>query len=180
MTDDQTFFAGRRPAILAGDDLAVGAADAEPKRAHQDCAVGARRLWNVFKPHRTGNARRNCDCAHWALRGFGPQIEVQWRTGPRPLGQVALLQRKRRERVPGDGTVSSGAGTRWNPLVEPALPLRCGARRHILIFSSATEPHHGPYRAQTLGNCRGLYSFTEFFFRSHTNLARNRLHLERK
>src|SRR5579872_5480390 len=90
MTDDQTFFAGRRPAILAGDDLAVGAADAEPKRAHQDCAVGARRLWNVFKPHRTGNARRNCDCAHGALRGFGPQIEVQWRPAPPgPSGIVA-------------------------------------------------------------------------------------------
>ena len=104
------------------------------KRAHQDCAVGARRLWNVFKPHRTGNARRNCDCAHGALREFGPQIEVQWRTGPRPLGQVALLQRNGGKGFQETEPKVPVAGTRWNPLVEPALPLRCGARRHILIF----------------------------------------------
>ena len=43
-------FAGRRVAVVARDDLAVGAAHAERQRAHQDRAVVERRLGDVVEP----------------------------------------------------------------------------------------------------------------------------------
>jgi len=44
VTEDQPLLAGRRPAIVASDDLAVGAADAKRQRADQHRTVAWRRL----------------------------------------------------------------------------------------------------------------------------------------
>ena len=50
MADHQPALARRSPAIRAGDDLAVRAANTERERAHQHCAVRRRRVGNVFEP----------------------------------------------------------------------------------------------------------------------------------
>jgi hypothetical protein len=43
MADNEALLARRRPAVMAGDNFAVGTADAERQRAHQYGAVAARR-----------------------------------------------------------------------------------------------------------------------------------------
>ena len=50
MTDHQPVFARWSPAIRAGDDLTVRAANTERERTHQHCAVRLRRVGNVFEP----------------------------------------------------------------------------------------------------------------------------------
>ena len=49
MADDEALLAGRRPAVLAGDDLAVGSANAERQRAHQYGAIAAGRSVHLVK-----------------------------------------------------------------------------------------------------------------------------------
>ena len=68
VADDQTLLARRRPAIGAGDDLAVGAADAERQRAHQHRAVRRRRGGDIFDFCRIGGAGRNGEGAHCLVR----------------------------------------------------------------------------------------------------------------
>src|SRR5262249_21698453 len=56
--------AGRRPAIRPIYDLPIGAAHTERERAHQDRAVGFRRLRYVLDAGRIGDAGRNREGAH--------------------------------------------------------------------------------------------------------------------
>ena len=48
VAEDQPFAAVRRLAVIAGDDLAIGAADAERQRIDQDRAFGLWRLVNLL------------------------------------------------------------------------------------------------------------------------------------
>ena len=64
MTDDQALLPRRRPAIMASDDLAVGAANAERQRAHQHCAIARRRRLDVIEPDGIGTARYDGEGAH--------------------------------------------------------------------------------------------------------------------
>ena len=56
MADDETLVTGRRPAVMAVDDLVVGAANAERQRAHQHGAIALRRRRNVLKLNGIGLA----------------------------------------------------------------------------------------------------------------------------
>src|SRR6185312_14110070 len=64
VAEDQMPGPGRWRAVFAGDDLAVGAADAERERAHQDIAVAGRRRRNVCKLDRVGDSRFDGQRAH--------------------------------------------------------------------------------------------------------------------
>ncbi len=58
MTDHKSALTGRRPAIMAADDVPVGAAYADCDRSHQHRSLGDGRLGNVFDPRGFGSARR--------------------------------------------------------------------------------------------------------------------------
>jgi len=48
VADDQSFRAGRGPAVIARYDFAIGAADAERQRAHEDRTIRTRRLGDIL------------------------------------------------------------------------------------------------------------------------------------
>jgi hypothetical protein len=50
MAEHEAFAGLRRLAVKTVDDLAVGAADAERKRAHENGTVGERRLVDLVEP----------------------------------------------------------------------------------------------------------------------------------
>ena len=64
MAEHQTLAPGRRVAVIARDDLAVGAAHTERQRAHEDSAVIKRRLGDVVEPRGIGYAGQDRDGAH--------------------------------------------------------------------------------------------------------------------
>ena len=64
MTDDQALLPRRRPAVMAGDDLAVGATNAERQRAHQHYAIALRRRRYIFKTDGIGLSGLDGECAH--------------------------------------------------------------------------------------------------------------------
>jgi len=68
---NETRLVRRRPAIVAGDNLAIGATNAERVRAHQDLTVGYRRQRNVLKIDGIGPARQDCQCAHTEETSIG-------------------------------------------------------------------------------------------------------------
>ena len=57
MAEHQPVAAGRRFAVGAGDDFPISAADAQRKRANQNCAVRDRRLGNIVEPRGTRYTR---------------------------------------------------------------------------------------------------------------------------
>ena len=78
MTEHQAFAAGRSFAVGAGDDLPIGAADAERERADQNRAVGSRRLGNLVEAGRIRLAGKQCDRSHrvnlWVIKYFARPI----------------------------------------------------------------------------------------------------------
>ena len=64
MANDETLSPRRGPAIVAFDDFAVGTANAERQRAHQNIAVAWRRRRDLFKSDGIGAAGLDGQCAH--------------------------------------------------------------------------------------------------------------------
>src|SRR5579863_848474 len=113
-----------------------------------------------------------------ALRGFAPDRSDDARD-PRPW-PASLLQRKQTKRVPNRGTGRFPQRNPMEPGPEPGVTAALRRAPPHFFPDHAAEPHNGPYRAQALGNRRGLHSFSEFLSRSHADFARNSLHVECK
>jgi hypothetical protein len=64
VAEDEPLGAGRRPAVLAVHDLAVGAADAEGDAVDQQVARAGLRLRHVDDRRRAGLQRDDGECAH--------------------------------------------------------------------------------------------------------------------
>ena len=64
MAEDQPFLAGRRPAVVAGDDLAVRTADAERDSLDQQLVRARLGIGHVDHGGRTGLQRDDGQCAH--------------------------------------------------------------------------------------------------------------------
>jgi len=64
MADDEALMSGRRPAIMAIDDLVIGAANAERERAHQNRAIALRRRRHIFELNGIGLAGLDGKRAH--------------------------------------------------------------------------------------------------------------------
>ena len=65
MAEDQTLVTVRRLAVVARDDLAIGAADAERERFDQQRALRRRRLGNVVQFNGIRIWRMDRDRAQW-------------------------------------------------------------------------------------------------------------------
>jgi hypothetical protein len=64
MADDQTLLARRRFAVVAGDDLAVGASDAERQSVHEHGTVALRWGCYLLETDGMGPAGLNSQRAH--------------------------------------------------------------------------------------------------------------------
>ena len=71
VAEDQPLLAGRRPAVVAGDDLAVGAADAERDPVDQQLVRARLGLGHVDDGGRTGLQRDDGQCAHGVVSTHG-------------------------------------------------------------------------------------------------------------
>jgi hypothetical protein len=67
MAENEAPLAGRRGAVGAHEDFAVGRAYPERARTHQDGAVRQRRFGYLVEPGGVGDSGQNRDCAHSIL-----------------------------------------------------------------------------------------------------------------
>src|SRR5262249_58490486 len=64
MAENEALLTGRRKAIAAVEDFAVGPAHPKRQGAHQNRAIRPRWFGDLLEPRRVGGAGRNGDCAH--------------------------------------------------------------------------------------------------------------------
>jgi hypothetical protein len=67
MAENEAPLTGRRGAIGATEDFAIGRTYPERARAHQDGTVRQRRFRHLVEPGKIGDSGQNRDCVHSVL-----------------------------------------------------------------------------------------------------------------